>query len=87
MKERLRRLAGRRMTAAGVIVITANRFRTQERNRADAQDRLVELIAAGHPRAEAAPPDPPDPRLQAPPPGRPRRKRGEVKTLRGRPAD
>jgi ribosome-associated protein len=45
VKERLRRLAGRRMTGAGVIVITANRFRTQERNRADAQARLVELIA------------------------------------------
>ena len=69
VKERLRRLAGRRMTAAGVIVITANRFRTQERNRADAQDRLVDADRPGHPRAEAAPPDPPDPRLQAPPPG------------------
>jgi ribosome-associated protein len=45
VKERLSRLAGRRMTDAGVIVITANRFRTQERNRADARARLVELIA------------------------------------------
>jgi len=45
VKERLRRFAGRRMTEAGVIVIVANRFRTQERNRADAQARLVELIA------------------------------------------
>jgi ribosome-associated protein len=45
VKERLRRLAGRRMTADGVIVINAHRFRTQERNRADALDRLVELIA------------------------------------------
>ena len=44
VKERLRRLAGRRMTADGVIVINAHRFRTQERNRADALDRLVELI-------------------------------------------
>jgi len=45
VKERLVRLAGRRMTDAGVIIIIANRFRTQERNRADAQARLVELIA------------------------------------------
>ena len=44
VKERLRRLAGRRMTVEGVIVITANRFRTQERNRADALARLIELI-------------------------------------------
>ena len=45
VKERLRRFAGRRMTEAGVIVIVANRFRTQDRNRADAQERLVALIA------------------------------------------
>jgi len=44
VKERLRRLAGRRMTVEGIIVITANRFRTQERNRADALARLIELI-------------------------------------------
>ena len=41
---RLRRLAGQRMTKDGVIVIHAQRFRTQERNRADAVDRLVELL-------------------------------------------
>jgi len=41
---RLKTLAGRRMTKDGVIVITANRFRAQERNRADAQDRLTALI-------------------------------------------
>ena len=46
VKERLARLAGRRMTGDGVIVITAARFRTQERNRADAVERLVELIRA-----------------------------------------
>jgi len=38
------RLAGQRMTKDGVIVIHAQRFRTQERNRADAIDRLVELL-------------------------------------------
>ncbi len=86
VKERLKRLAGRRMTDAGVIVITANRFRTQERNRADAQERLVALIAQA---------------THAPPPRRPtrptlaskrrrldaKRRRGDVKTMRGRPED
>ena len=42
---RLNRIAGQRMTKDGVIVIHAQRFRTQERNRADAQARLVALIA------------------------------------------
>lgn len=42
---RLRTLAGSRMTAAGEIVFTARRFRTQEANRADARERLAELIA------------------------------------------
>jgi ribosome-associated protein len=41
---RLDRLAGQRMTKDGVIVIHAQRFRTQERNRADAIDRLVVLL-------------------------------------------
>lgn len=41
---RLKRLAGQRMTKDGVIVIHAQRFRTQERNRADAIDRLLELL-------------------------------------------
>lgn len=41
---RLRGIAGQRMTIDGVIVITARRFRSQDRNRADARDRLVELI-------------------------------------------
>ena len=41
---RLARLAGQRMTKDGVIVIQAFRFRTQERNRADAIERLVEML-------------------------------------------
>ena len=41
---RLARLAGSRMTKDGVIVIQAQRFRTQERNRQDAIDRLVEML-------------------------------------------
>ncbi|MDB5565505.1 MAG: Class peptide chain release factor [Tardiphaga sp.] len=44
MEIRLKTLAGQRMTKDGVIVIHAQRFRTQERNRADATDRLVELL-------------------------------------------
>jgi ribosome-associated protein len=43
-KARLDRLAGQRMTKDGVIVIHAQRFRTQERNRADGIDRLLELL-------------------------------------------
>jgi ribosome-associated protein len=48
---RLQKLAGSRLTLEGVIVITANRFRTQEANRRDAIQRLSELIA----KAEHAP--------------------------------
>lgn len=44
VRARLLRLAGRRATADGVIVITAQRFRTQERNRADARERLADLL-------------------------------------------
>jgi ribosome-associated protein len=46
VKTRLIRLAGQRVTNDGVLVIDAQRFRSQERNRADARDRLVELIRA-----------------------------------------
>jgi len=44
VRERLQRLAGRRLTGDGVIVITASRFRSQARNREDARARLMELI-------------------------------------------
>ncbi|MBI3433875.1 MAG: aminoacyl-tRNA hydrolase [Proteobacteria bacterium] len=44
IRARLERLAGRRLTRDGVIVIAAQRHRTQERNREDARARLVELI-------------------------------------------
>jgi ribosome-associated protein len=53
VKTRLLRLAGHRATQDGVIVITAQRFRSQERNRADAEERLVALI-----RRAAEPPVP-----------------------------
>ena len=44
VRERLMKLAGSRLTLDGVILITAVRYRTQERNRADAIERLQELI-------------------------------------------
>jgi ribosome-associated protein len=53
LRERLARLAGRQLTRDGVIVIIAQRYRTQERNRQDALDRLVGLI-----RRAAVPPIP-----------------------------
>ena len=53
VRARLERLAGRRLTREGVLVITAQRHRTQERNRQDARERLIELI-----RNAATPPAP-----------------------------
>jgi len=53
VKARLERLAGTRLTRDGVLVITAQRHRTQARNRQDALDRLVDLI-----RRAATPPVP-----------------------------
>ncbi|MBN9051359.1 MAG: aminoacyl-tRNA hydrolase [Rhizobiales bacterium] len=53
---RLMQLAGKRMTKDGVLVIIAQQHRTQERNRADAQDRLLALIreAAVRPQVRRA---------------------------------
>lgn len=48
--QRLKTLAGSRMTASGELVITARRHRTQEANRQDARERLAELIAKAHKR-------------------------------------
>lgn len=83
---RLMRLAGRRLTDDGVLVIVAQRFRTQERNRADARERLAALVA------EAA--VPPTPRRPTRPTlaSKKRRleektKRGATKRLRGAPMD
>jgi ribosome-associated protein len=44
VRTRLERLAGSRLTDEGVLIIRAERFRTQERNREDARERLVELV-------------------------------------------
>jgi ribosome-associated protein len=53
VRRRLKALSGRRLTQNGVLVIDARRFRTQERNRADARERLAALI-----RDAATPPKP-----------------------------
>ena len=44
VRQRLTRLAGRRLTKDGVLIIDARRFRTQEQNRQDALQRLVDLL-------------------------------------------
>jgi ribosome-associated protein len=46
VRVRLERLAGKRLTRDGVVVITAQRHRTQDRNRDDALERLIALIRA-----------------------------------------
>src|SRR3982751_2465977 len=46
--ERLKTIAGSRMTGAGELLINARRFRTQDANRTDARRRLAEMIAAAH---------------------------------------
>ncbi|MDK9696003.1 MAG: alternative ribosome rescue aminoacyl-tRNA hydrolase ArfB [Siculibacillus sp.] len=87
VRERLMRLAGRRLTGEGVLVLRADRYRTQERNRADALERLLELIR------EAAVPPPPPRKATKPTLGSKirrlegKKKRGAVKSLRqGRPS-
>ena len=46
--ERLKTIAGSRMTTGGELIISARRFRTQEANREDARRRLAEMIAEAH---------------------------------------
>ena len=83
VRRRLERIAGKRLTRDGVIVITANRHRTQEANRKDAQDRLAEMIREAAVR----------PKFRVPTrPGRAakqrrldeKKKRGNIKRARGR---
>ena len=81
---RLMRLAGRKVTQDGVLVLTAMSFRTQERNRADALERLLELI-----REAAKPPPPPRKKTKPTKASQKRRveakvRRGDVKAKRGR---
>jgi ribosome-associated protein len=76
MRARLHRLAGRRTTAESVLVITARRFRTQERNRQDAYERLLDLLR------RAA--EPGKPRVRTRPTAASRERRREAKLARGR---
>jgi ribosome-associated protein len=81
VRERLLKQAGKKVTRDGWLVIDARRFRTQERNRQDAIDRLVESIRAA--TREPKPRRPTKPSREA----RRRRldskrKRGQVKRLR-----
>jgi ribosome-associated protein len=86
VRRRLERLAGRRLTQQGILVLTAHRYRTQERNREDALRRLIDLI-----RRAAMLPTPRTPtkptaaarrrRLQA------KRRRSAIKTLRAAPPE
>ncbi|MGE5478479.1 MAG: alternative ribosome rescue aminoacyl-tRNA hydrolase ArfB [Bacteroidales bacterium] len=82
VKERLCRLAGRRLTLDGVLIVTAQEHRSQDRNRAEALAKLVELIR------EAAKPPPPKRKPTKPTKGSQERrlnskgKRGVIKTLR-----
>ena len=48
--QQLKRLAGTKMTSGGELVITARKFRAQEANRADARERVAELIEKAHVR-------------------------------------
>jgi ribosome-associated protein len=86
VRERLERLAGRRLTQDGVLVLSAQRFRTQERNRDDAMERLIALIR----QAAVAPVHR---RPKRPTLGSKRRRleekglRSTTKSLRGRPVD
>lgn len=47
---KLKELAGSRMTAAGELIVTARKYRTQEANRQDARERIAELIEKAHER-------------------------------------
>jgi ribosome-associated protein len=87
VRDRVVALAGQRATKDGVIVIEADRFRTQERNRQDARDRLVALVA------KAAEPPPPPRKKTRPSKGAVERRlkskagRSTVKRLRGKVSD
>jgi len=79
------KLAGKRLSKEGVLMIEASRFRSQDRNREDARERLKELII------EAAKPPPPPRKKTKPTKGSVERRlkeksgRAEVKKMRGRP--
>jgi ribosome-associated protein len=73
---RLVRLAGRKMTAEGILVIEAKRFRSQDRNRQDAVDRLTALVRKASEK--------PTPRLKTRPSKASRERKIQAKRLRSR---
>ncbi len=75
-RDKLKRLAGRRLTTDGVIVIQADRFRSQEQNRADARERLIELIEKALERPKL--------RIKTKPSRGAREERIKAKTVRGK---
>ena len=75
LRARLERMAGRRLTDEGVLIIRAERFRTQERNRQDARERLMDLI-----RTAAVVPKR---RVRTKPPRAAKERRHEAKAKRG----
>jgi ribosome-associated protein len=85
VKTNLTQLGGRRVSKDGVLMIEANRFRTQERNREDARERLKELVL------KAAEPPPPVRRPTKPTKGSVERRlkeksgRSGIKKMRGKP--
>jgi ribosome-associated protein len=84
VRARLATLAGSRMTNEGVVVITAQRFRSQERNREDALERLIELIRRATERPRPRRPTRPTlgskkRRLES------KSQRSQTKQMRGRP--
>ena len=86
VKENAEKLAGRKVSKDGVLMIEANRFRSQERNREDARERLKELIL------KAAEPPPPPRRKTKPTKGSVERRlkaksgRSDVKRMRAKPS-
>jgi ribosome-associated protein len=76
MKERLIRLAGKRLNKEGVLVIDARRFRTQEQNRRDAMERFVDLLRGASRK--------PKPRIKTRPTAASKKRRLEGKLQRGR---
>ncbi len=87
VRARLRRLAGRRLNQEGVLVLLAQRFRTQDMNRQDALERLLELI-----RKAAEPPPPPRKKTRPTYASKLRRlegksRRGAIKSTRAKPVD
>ena len=81
VRERLVKLAGKRINSAGELMITAQRYRTQAQNRAEAREKLIALIRAAVPR--------PKPRRKTKPSAAAKRRRLETKrrkseTKRGR---